>query len=133
MSDFGSLHHVEIQVSDLEASVGSWAWLFDILGYTPYQEWNGGRSWRHRSTYIVVASAPRDGIHDRRDAGLNHLAFHAGTTQNVDRLWEAAQQNGWNQLYVDRHPWAGGDEHYAAFLDNVERFKVELVATDPTE
>lgn len=131
MGDFGLLHHVELQVSNLESSVGPWAWMFDVLGYTPYQEWSGGRSWRHGSTYIVVASAPRDGAHDRRDAGLNHLAFHAGTTQDVDRLWKAAPQHGWNQLYVDRHPWAGGDEHYAAFLDNAERFKVELVATDP--
>ena len=131
MEGFGSLHHVELQVSDLEASLGPWAWLFDALGYTPYQEWSGGRSWRHGSTYIVLGDAPRDGTYDRRFPGLNHLAFHSGTRQNVDRLWQEAPENGWNQLYVDRHPWAGGDEHYAAFLENVERFKVELVAADP--
>jgi hypothetical protein len=38
-------------------------------------------------------------------------------------------QHGWSQLYADRHPWAGGPDHYAAFLENGERFKVELVAT----
>lgn len=131
MDDFGLLHHVELQVSDFESSVGPWAWLFDALGHAPYQEWSGGCSWRHGSTYIVLGSAPRDGTHDRGVPGLNHLAFHAGTTQNVDRLWAAAPANGWTHLYTDRHPWAGGDEHYAAFLENVERFKVELVAADP--
>lgn len=79
----------------------------------------------------MLASTSRDGTHDRHLAGLNHLAFHTGTTRNVDRLWKAAPQIGWNQLYVDRHPWAGVDGHHAAFLDNVERFKVELVAIDP--
>lgn len=86
VNDFGSLHHVELQVSDLESSVEPWAWLFDALGYEPYQEWSGGRSWRHDATYIVLARAPRNGAHDRRLPGLSHLAFHAGTRQNVDRL-----------------------------------------------
>ncbi|PFG39688.1 glyoxalase/bleomycin resistance protein/dioxygenase superfamily protein [Georgenia soli] len=131
MDNFGSLHHVELQqVSDLRSSVDTWTWLFDALGYTPHQEWSGGRGWRHGSTYIVLASASRGGAHDRRLPGLSHLAFHAGTMQNVDRLWTAAPQNGWSRLYADRHPRAGGDQHYAAFLEKAERFKVELVASD---
>ena len=46
-----------------------------------------------------------------------------------------AQQQAWNggsswkHLYADRHPWAGGKGHYAAFVESGERFKVELVAT----
>lgn len=94
MGDFGLLHHVELKFSNLESSVGPWEWMFDVLGYTPYQEWSGGRSWPHGSTYIVLANALRDGAHDRRVAGLNHLAFHAGATQDVDRLWKAAPQHG---------------------------------------
>ncbi|WP_442892429.1 hypothetical protein [Curtobacterium sp. USHLN213] len=31
-------------------------------------------------------------------------------------------------LYEDRHPHAGGPDHHAAFLEDAERFKVELVA-----
>ncbi|OUE29805.1 hypothetical protein BFL35_13370 [Clavibacter michiganensis] len=31
-------------------------------------------------------------------------------------------------LYADRHPFAGGPDHRAAFLEDAERFKVELVA-----
>lgn len=29
-------------------------------------------------------------------------------------------------------PFAGGERHYAAFLEDAERFKVELVASDLT-
>lgn len=133
MADFGSLHHVELQVADLRCSQASWAWLFRELGYEPYQAWDGGSSWRLGATYIVIAQAPREGLHDRRTAGLSHLAFEVGTRAVVDQMWATATENGWSQLYVDRHPWAGGSEHYAAFLENAERFKIELVASNPVQ
>ena len=47
-------------------------------------------------------------------------------------MWMSALDHGWSQLYADRHPWAGGPDHYAAFLENGERFKVELVAPQST-
>ncbi|MCU1528781.1 MAG: glyoxalase [Frondihabitans sp.] len=124
----GSLHHVELQVQDLASSTASFDWLFTELGYTAYQKWGGGQSWILGTTYIVIAQAPRDGAHDRRAAGLSHLAFHAGTAKRVDELWASAADHGWTQLYAERHPWAGGEDHYAAFLENGERFKIELVA-----
>ncbi|MET3802960.1 hypothetical protein ABID70_002915 [Clavibacter michiganensis] len=40
----------------------------------------------------------------------------------------AAPDHGWARLYEDRHPFAGGPDHHAAFLEDGERFKVELVA-----
>ena len=128
MVSFGAIHHVELQTSDLAAATPQWGWLLGELGYSPYQEWEGGQSWRNGDAYLVVARAPRPGAHDRRSPGLSHLAFHAGSKADVDRLWVAAVEHGWAQLYVDRHPWAGGSEHYAAFLENNDRFKVELVA-----
>jgi catechol-2,3-dioxygenase len=125
----GTIHHVELQVLDLSAAIHSFGWLFSKLGYEEYQAWDDGRSWIRASTYIVVARAPRDGAHDRRAAGLSHLAFHAGTPADVDALWAAAPAFGWKHLYAKRHPWAGGGGHYAAFVESGERFKVELIAT----
>lgn len=129
MSDRGSLHHVELRVGDLRESGAAWGWLLGQLGYEPYQEWSDGRSWRLGSVYLVLETAPIAGTHDRRMPGLSHLAFHAGSPEQVDRLWDSAPEHGWAQLYADRHPWAGGPEHYAAFLENGQRFKVELVAS----
>ena len=125
----GTLHHVELQMLDLPAAIRSFGWLFTELGYEQHQAWEGGRSWILGGTYVVLAQAPNDGAHDRRKAGLSHLAFHAGTTADVDTIWTAAPEFGWKHLYADRHPWAGGKGHYAAFVESSERFKIELVAT----
>lgn len=120
---------MELQVHDLVLAMPSFNWLFAELGYIVDQDWSDGRSWALGNTYLVVAQAPHDGLHDRRMAGLSHLAFHAGPETQVDRLWSEAPHHGWSQLYAGRHPRAGGEAHYAAFLENGERFKVELVAS----
>jgi hypothetical protein len=31
-------------------------------------------------------------------------------------------------MFADRHPYAGGNQHYAAYLENDEGFEVEVVA-----
>jgi hypothetical protein len=33
-------------------------------------------------------------------------------------------------LFADKHPYAGGQEHYAAYLASTDGFEVELVAAD---
>ncbi|MBN9224700.1 MAG: glyoxalase [Microbacterium sp. SCN 70-27] len=124
----GVVHHLELRTADLAAAAAAWAWLLGELGYAPYQTWPEGRSWRKGDTYLVVEAAPLAGAHDRRMPGLSHLALHAGPRAIVDRLWASATDHGWARLYEDRHPFAGGEGHYAAFLENAERFKVELVA-----
>jgi len=128
MSECGLFHHVELRVEDLDAARDAWGWLLARLGCEPFQQWADGCSWRLGSSYLVIERAPRSGDHDRREPGLSHLAFHARSRHDVDAVWESAPEHGWSQLYTDRHPWAGGPDHYAAFLENGERFKVELVA-----
>lgn len=126
------LHHVELWVPSLTRAVASWGWLLDQLGFTPYQEWSAGRSWRQGGTYVVLEESPalRGRAHDRLRPGLNHLAFHAGTRAAVDRLTDQAPAYGWSLLFADRHPYAGGVEHYAAYLQDEYGFEVELVASD---
>jgi catechol 2,3-dioxygenase-like lactoylglutathione lyase family enzyme len=64
--------------------------------------------------------------------GLNHLSFQAGASAAVDRLVERAPGHGWSLLFQDRHPYAGGPDHYAAYLEDRYGYEVELVAsTDP--
>jgi catechol 2,3-dioxygenase-like lactoylglutathione lyase family enzyme len=126
----GSLHHVELWVPDLERAKAQWGWLLTALGYEQFQDWPDGRSWRQGPTYIVVEQSPAMSAdrHDRQRPGLNHLAFHAGTRADVDVLAEKAEANGWKLLFADQHPYAGGSEHYAAYLANADGFEAELVA-----
>lgn len=131
----GTLHHVEIWVPDLDRAVASLGRLLEALGYTLFQNWEHGRSWRLGATYLVVERSPdlTADRHDRRRPGLNHLAFHVEDRAAVDALTTTAQGDGWHLMFPDRHPYAGGDRHYAAYLENSDGFEVELVALDPPE
>jgi catechol 2,3-dioxygenase-like lactoylglutathione lyase family enzyme len=128
----GTLHHVEIWVPDLDRAVTSFGWLLEALGYTLFQSWENGRSWRLGDTYLVFERSPAltaDG-HDRCRPGLNHLAFHVAGAGEVEKLAAQAPGHGWRLMFPDRHPHAGGEQHYAAYLENTDGFEVELVAIE---
>lgn len=127
----GALHHVELWVPDLGRACAEWGWLLGELGYSQFQDWPEGRSWRLEGTYIVVEQSPAlsANSHDRQRPGLNHLAFHSGGRDRVDAIVAKASPAGWDLLFGDRHPYAGGPEHYAAYLANSDGYEVELVAS----
>jgi catechol 2,3-dioxygenase-like lactoylglutathione lyase family enzyme len=124
------IHHLEFWVPDLDRAVASWGWLLDELGYKPFGDWPGGRSWRAGHTYIVLEQSPdrTASRHDRRRPGLNHLAFHVADQELLEKLVAIAPSNGWQLMFADRHPHAGGEGHYAAYLENADGFEAELVA-----
>jgi catechol 2,3-dioxygenase-like lactoylglutathione lyase family enzyme len=126
----GAIHHIELWVPDLGRAISSWGWLLGELGYEQFQDWPDGRSWRSGVSYIVVEQSPAivAGEHERCRPGLNHLAFHVATRQRVDELAAAGAEHGWSLMFPDRHPHAGGPEHYAAYLENADGFEAELVA-----
>jgi catechol 2,3-dioxygenase-like lactoylglutathione lyase family enzyme len=126
----GLLHHVELWVPDLARAERSWGWLLTALGAAPYQSWEHGRSWRLGEVYVVVEQSPAltAGTHERLRPGLNHLAFWAGSAADLDALVAAAPAHGWRLLFADRHPFAGGPDHRAAYLEDAEGYEVELVA-----
>jgi catechol 2,3-dioxygenase-like lactoylglutathione lyase family enzyme len=127
----GLLHHVELYVSDLARSSALWGWFLEVLGYTPYQSWEAGRSWRLGHCYIVLVQTEArflDPPYHRRRVGLNHLAFHARSRAQVDQISEELVRRGAVILYPDRHPHAGGT--YALFFEDPDRIKIELVVDE---
>ena len=127
-----TLHHVELWVPSLERAEATLGWLLTSLGWTEYQRWSAGVSWKLGPTYVVVEQSPAlTSGHDRLHAGLNHLALHAGSRSDVDALTAQALERGWKLMFADRHPHAGGDDHYAAYLENSDGFEIELVSSHP--
>jgi len=129
----GQLHHVELWVPDLDRATASLGWLLEALGYQPHQDWEQGRSWLLDGTYIVIEQSPAltSDVHDRHHSGLNHLAFHAGSTSDLDQLVTGALGHGWTILFPELHPHAGGPGTYAGYLTNTDGFEVEVVADIP--
>ncbi|MFC4449214.1 VOC family protein [Halorussus aquaticus] len=126
----GQLHHLELYASDLDASVAFWDWLLGELGYERKNEWDGGRSWVNGPTYVVLVQADgSDAAFDRRAAGLNHVAFHAASREQVDELTAGVREReDAALLYEDRHPFAGG--YYALYCEDPEGIKVEVVGPE---
>ncbi|MBS8264329.1 hypothetical protein DYI25_07765 [Mesobacillus boroniphilus] len=127
------LHHVEINVTDLNKTKEFWGWFLSELNYEVYQKWDSGISWKFKKTYIVFVQTEerfiKAGYH-RSQVGLNHLAFYADSRDQVDRMTEKLKERNIPILYQDRHPFAGGVDHYAVFFEGPDRMKVELVAPE---
>ncbi|MGZ7440451.1 VOC family protein [Paenibacillus sp. TH7-28] len=127
------IHHVELNVSDLPATIDFWGWLLTDLGYREYQKWQYGISWKHGESYIVFVQTEEkylDIPYHRKRTGLNHLAFYARSRRHVDELTEKLTEKGVTVLYKDKHPFAGGEGHYAVFCEDPDRIKVEFVAPE---
>ena len=125
------LHHLELWVPDLAEAHRSWGWLLSELGWTVADLGGTMFEAHHDDVYLFVEQSPAlsTAAHDRMAPGVNHLAFHAGPPARVDALVEAAPAHGWRLLFADRHPHAGGPDHYAAYLENAAGYEVELVAS----
>lgn len=89
-----------------------WCWLESSCPQTLIRM--AGRSWKLNDTYLVFVQAKAKHLdipYNRSRVGLNHLAFHADSRDQVDNLTEKIRLKGMKVLYEDRHPYAGGPEY----------------------
>ncbi|MEV5967862.1 VOC family protein [Kribbella sp. NPDC051952] len=128
-----AVHHVEIWVPDLSRAQESWGWVLNRLGWKDGDGWPGGMTWiAPDGSYVVVEQSPAmsSAEHDRMRPGMNHLALNAAGRAEVDGIVAEAPKHGWTLMFADRHPYAGGPQHYAAFLHNTDGYELEIVAPD---
>jgi len=103
-----------------------------MLGYAA-ERWSGGMNYVRGKdeTYFCLLPAPQEHVragYHRKRIGLNHLAFRGTSRAHVDEVARWVKDNGYTLLYEDRHPYAGGPTYYAVFLEDPDRFKLEVVA-----
>ncbi|MCM3610122.1 VOC family protein [Planococcus sp. MERTA32b] len=127
------IHHIELNVSNLERTRTFYDYLLPLLGYHFFQEWTEGFSYRKGKEYIVFVQTQPEFLevdYHRKAAGLNHIAFHAASSFEVDAITEKMRQSGVSILYQDRHPYAGGSETYAVFMEDPDRLKIEVAVSE---
>jgi hypothetical protein len=123
-----AIHHWDLWVSDPEVAADEWGWLLGELGWAA-----DGSSWMaDDGTYVFLERSPDqvDVPHDRMRPGVNHLALTVEDRALLDRVRAESSAHGWHELFADRYPHAGGDDHTALYLENSEGFEVELVVGD---
>jgi len=121
-----AVHHVDLWVSDPTTAEAEWGWLLGELGW----EADDGPSWVHPDgTYLFMerSSHQVDEPHDRLRPGVNHLALLTDERPLLDRMRAESSSHGWHEMYADRYPHAGGDQHTALYLENSEGFEIEVV------
>jgi hypothetical protein len=121
-----ALHHLDVWVSDLGVATGEWSWLLGEAGW----EHDGDASWVHPDGTHLFIERSRDQRpveHDRLAPGVNHLALTVDDRVTLDRMRAESSAHGWHELFADRYPHAGGEEHTALYLESSEGFEVEVV------
>lgn len=116
----------------MAACAPSFDWLLPLLGWAAGHspDWEQGRTWHHPSgAYIVLEQSPSvAGTHDRMRAGLNHMALRTDDRSLLDRLQHDCAEHGWQEMFPERYPHAGGPQSTALFIENAEGFEIEIVA-----
>ena len=128
-----AVHHLDLWVSDPGIAAGEWAWLLGELGWEVAPAEGESASWAHPDgTYVFLERSPDlvDEPHDRLRPGVNHLAFTVEGRSLLDRMRAESSAHGWHELFADRYPHAGGEQHTALFLESSEGFEAEIVLAD---
>ncbi|KRF35297.1 VOC family protein [Nocardioides sp. Soil805] len=123
-----AIHHWDLWVSDPAVATDEWGWLLGELGWA-----RDGSSWMaDDGTYVFLERSPDqvDEPHDRLRPGVNHVALTVEDRALLDRIRAESSAHGWHELFADRYPHAGGEDHTALYLESSEGFEVELVVGD---
>lgn len=124
-----AVHHLELWTADYSAAYPGWDWLLQEIGLRAGNRWEQGMSWvAQDGSYIVLEESPDTvGGLNRCNPGMNHLALNCSSFPALEKIRSLAGAHGWQELYAEKYPHAGGEGHTALYLVNQEGFEVELV------
>lgn len=129
----GTIHHIDLTVTDPAASAPLYAAVLTFLGYRRRQEfeWRLTTPQGHTSLALNPAKGEHAQPHDRYAPGPHHLAWRADTRDDVDRLHTLLHQIGAEILDApaDYPQYNSGRGYYAVFFADPDGLKLEYAWT----
>lgn len=129
---FGYPHHLDLTVSDMEASIAFYETVLTRLGYRRSTQYAGeAPCWLYApqgaaAFSIALHQAGKRTAHDRYAPGMHHLAFHARNRADVDGFFDYLVERGVTILDPPaEYDYTPG--YYAVFFADPDGIKLELV------
>jgi len=130
-----TLDHLDLVVSDLERSLGFYRGLLGPLGWTHEGEIVGERGERvvylggpppERPFALSLRQAQSPQAHDRYAVGVHHVAFSAGSREEVDERARWLAEAG-AALESEPREYDYTPGYYAVFFFDPDGLKLEIV------
>jgi len=134
----GWINHLDLTVSDLAVSVPFYDTVLAHLGLEriePTGTGSGRPVWhaKHEALHLFgialceAGPAQRGRRHDRYAPGLHHVAFHAASRDDVDRLYRLLLEMGATIFDPPADYPQYGKVYYALFFADPDGLKLEFV------
>jgi catechol 2,3-dioxygenase-like lactoylglutathione lyase family enzyme len=126
-----TLHHLDLTVSDLPRAKLFWTPLMEHLGYRVAEDTPQDLAFAtddDAATAVVLHPARATSAfkaHDRYGPGLHHLAFRAGSREEVDQLHALLRRM--NATVLDPPATYYPPDYYAVFFADPDGMKLEFV------
>ena len=131
----GLVHHLDFTVRDLDRSAPFYETVLGFLGYRLVRRDATGMDWDLSAPAgycsIGIKPARTSRKHDRYSTGLHHLAWHAASRTDVDRLHALLLERGITILDPPAEYPAYGAGYYALFFADPDGLKFEFVHFRP--
>lgn len=133
MTKRGPVHHIDLTVGDKERSRSFYDAVLGFLGYRRSADYDHGNDWDREGKpfhSIGIVEARGEGAkrtHDRTSPGLHHLAWTAGSREDVDRLHDLLRSINATILDAPADYPRYGPTYYAVFFADPDGLKLEYV------
>jgi len=137
------IDHIQITVKDLATAVGFYDKFLPLLGFDARAK--ASATIEKHDFQVIEYSHPRlsfaitsprtafrnDDVHRRKPGSLHHLAFRAGSREEVDRIHAELEALGVNVVSPPRlYPEYKPSGYYAVFFKDPHGIKYEIVTHD---
>ncbi len=131
----GSVHHIDLSVSDLARARPFYQAVLGFMGYVAGEDYGArGQDYDLRADgqFCSIGIRPSEGLdaartHDRYSPGLHHLAWNATSREDVDALHALLLRIGATVLDPPADYPQYGVGYYAVFFADPDGLKLEYV------